>query len=352
MRHLLAILFVVTTLSAIDAKSEKQLVDLRGNWKFEIGDSKKYSLPSFDDSKWTEVFVPSNWENEGFAGYDGYAWYRKSFTIPASARGKRLIMNMGFVDDVCAVYVNGTLIGEGGSFEPEYRTGYNEEQRFILPEDILRIGKENVIAVRVFDAYQGGGIVRGRIGISEERTDIDFVLQFPVRWKFSTGDEEQWSDPGFNDKGWKDLIVPAKWDFQGFREYDGYGWYRITFDLPPGAKKERLVALLGKIDDVDETFLNGERIGRTGRVRRDGSISTQSDYQKVRGYDIPASLVKEKGNVLAVRVYDGMIDGGIYEGPVGIVTEREFDRIERTNDQWQFRNENSFDRFIDKIFNK
>ncbi|NUN69037.1 MAG: beta galactosidase jelly roll domain-containing protein [Bacteroidetes bacterium] len=350
MRTFILLLCTTTLLLGLDEKSERQIVDLRGTWKFEIGDNPKYASPTFDDKSWDEIFVPSNWEDEGFAGYDGYAWYRRTFTFPANVKGKRLIVNMGFVDDVCGVYVNGTLIGEGGRFKPQYQTGYNIEQRFNLPEDLLRPGKENVIAVRVYDAMQGGGIVRGRIGISEEVSDIDYVVRFPLRWKFKAGDEERWKDPAFNDKEWSDLLVPAKWDFQGFREYDGYGWYRVTFDLPPGRSKERLVVLLGKIDDVDEAFLNGERIGRTGRIRSNGSIATQNDYQKLRGYDIPSSLLKEKGNVLAVRVYDNFMDGGIYEGPVGIITDREFDRFDRRNEQWDFAPANEFERIIDKIF--
>ncbi|MFZ4620715.1 MAG: sugar-binding domain-containing protein [Bacteroidota bacterium] len=353
------ILFIlsVTSLYAIEAKQPKQFVDLRGTWKFEIGDNRKYAEPNFDDKKWSDIFVPANWENEGFPGYDGYAWYRKTFTLPANIKGKRLVLNMGFVDDVCAVYVNGILIGEGGRFEPDYQTGYDREQNFLIPDDALQFGKENVIAVRVYDAMQGGGIVRGRIGITEEQSDIKFVMQFPLRWKFHTGDDIKWKEMSFDDRSWSDLIVPAKWDFQGFRDYDGYGWYRLTFDVPANADRNNLVMLLGKIDDVDETFLNGVRIGKTGRVRSDGSISSSEDYQKLRGYDIPTSLLKEKGNVLAVRVYDGLKDGGIYEGPVGIITEKEFDHMDRANNRWYYNRWNAndgnpIDLFFEKLFGK
>ncbi|MBP6671631.1 MAG: beta galactosidase jelly roll domain-containing protein [Bacteroidetes bacterium] len=352
MRSILILFLSATALFAIENKQPKQFVDLRGTWKFEIGDNKRYAEPAFDDKKWSDIFVPANWENEGFPGYDGYAWYRKSFTLPADAKGKRLVLNLGFVDDVCAVYVNGALIGEGGRFEPDYQTGYDREQRFLLPDDVLQFGKENVIAVRVYDAMQGGGIVRGRIGITEERSEINFVYQFPQRWKFSVGNDEKWKEPGFSDKGWKELIVPARWDFQGFRDYDGYAWYRITFDLPSTIKREELVIMLGKIDDVDETFLNGERIGRTGRVRNNGSISSSEDYQKIRSYSIPNGLLKEKGNVLAVRVYDGLMDGGIYEGPIGIVTEKESSRYGRGSKRWQDESDNPVDRFFEKIFSK
>ncbi len=352
MRSFFILLLAASSLLAIENKIPKQIVDLRGNWKFEIGDNRRYADPMFDDKKWGEIFVPANWENEGFPGYDGYAWYRKSFTLPAEAKGKRLVLNLGFVDDVCAVYVNGTLVGEGGRFEPNYQTGYDREQRFNLPVDALQYGKENIIAVRVYDAMQGGGIVRGRIGITEERNEVNYVYQLPQRWRFSLGDDEKWKEPGFNDKGWKELIVPAPWDFQGFRDYDGYAWYRLSFDLPSNIKREDLVMLLGKIDDVDETYLNGERIGRTGRVRNNGSISSSEDYQKVRIYSIPNGLLKEKGNVLAVRVYDGLMDGGIYEGPVGIVTEKEGDRFNRGNKRWQDELESPIDRLFEKIFSR
>ena len=39
----------------------------------------------------------------------------------------------------------------------------------------------------------------------------------------------------------------------------------------------------------------------------------------MRAYPIPDGLLRFEGeNVLAVRVYDGLYDGGIFEGPVGI----------------------------------
>ncbi|MEJ2495328.1 MAG: hypothetical protein P8Y79_13480 [Ignavibacteriaceae bacterium] len=29
-------------------------------------------------------------------------------------------------------------------------------------------------------------------------------------------------------------------------------------------------------------------------------------------------------NVISVRVYDGMVDGGIYDGPIGLITQEEY----------------------------
>jgi len=349
MKQIVTLLLLIAAFAASQSNNSKQIVDLRGNWKFEIGDNKKYADPNFNDKKWDEIFVPSEWENEGYPGYDGYAWYRKTFILPASAQSKRLSLHMGYIDDACAVYVNGNLVGEGGRFEPDYKTAYNEEQKYFLPNDFLFYGKENTIVVRVYDEMQSGGIVRGKIGIFEQTSDISFVTEFPARWKFKAGDDDEWKKPNIDDSKWQELIVPAKWDFQGYRDYDGFAWYRVTFDAPSNYEDERLMLMLGKIDDLDETYLNGERIGKTGRMRKDGSITTDNDYVKIRAYNIPRSLLKAKQNVIAVRVYDGLKDGGIYEGPIGITTEKEYRKWDRNQNQ---NNENKFGRFLEKLFNE
>ena len=351
MKLFFLLLSVLSIAFSVQRTEERMIVDLRGNWKFQIGDKREYADPNFNDAKWEQIFVPSDWENEGFPGYDGYAWYRRSFTLPANATDKRLSLRMGFVDDVCAVYVNGTLIGEGGRFPPDYQTAYDQEQIYILPKELLKSGKENVIAVRLYDDMQSGGIVRGRIGIVERTSPIPLVVELADRWKFRTGDEENWKDVSFNDKGWADITVPAKWDFQGYRDYDGIAWYRTTFDLPANANTDDLTLVLGRIDDLDETFLNGERIGRTGRIRHEGTrMSNDEDYRKFRAYEIPKSLLKPKGNVIAVRVYDGLKDGGIYEGPIGIVSGRDITKWRRATGQDRWRSGSTLDRILEDMF--
>ena len=82
-----------------------------------------------------------------------------------------------------------------------------------------------------------------------------------------------------------------------------------------------MILVLGRIDDLDETYLNGHRIGRMGKDRTD-----LQDYWRVhRAYYIPPEHLAENGkNVIAVQVYDGNVNGGIYEGPVGIMTRERY----------------------------
>ncbi len=347
------ILMILTVGAAAQQLSDRPLLDLRGTWKFEIGDNRSFADPAFDDRAWTEVFVPADWENEGFPGYDGYAWYRKTITIPSSAKEKQLYLSAGYVDDACAVYVNGTLIGEGGSLPPQYETAYDVPQVFRLPASVLRYDRENVIAIRVFDEHLNGGIVKGKIGIYEVRYPLRFAVTLPDVWKFKTGDDPEWSSPSADDRKWQTLTVPAKWDIQGFKNYDGPAWYRVSFDVPSSLPDDDYVVVLGRIDDVDETFLNGKKIGSTGRIRSDGTVRRLGEeYRELRGYEISsAALIRGGKNILAVRVYDGFKDGGIYEGPVGIVRKKEFTswlrNVERSSGS-----DNPVEKILDKIFNK
>jgi sialate O-acetylesterase len=314
---------LLTALAARPSSAQDFLMvrDLRGEWKFEIGDDPRRAESGFDDEGWVSIFAPSKWEDEGFPGYDGYAWYRKEFTADKSWEGKPLYLRLGYIDDVDEVYINGQFVGFSGVFPPHYSTAYGQERSYLIQPTALRYGRDNVIAVRVYDSELGGGIVHGRIGIYEDRGTLRADVPLPGPWKFMKGDDEKWKEPSLDDSRWKRVEVPAWWETQGFKDYDGFGWYRTTFRVPGALHDKQLIVVLGRIDDFDEVYLNGKRIGRTGHFNKKGSdVVTLDDYRKLRAYTIPSGFLNDGDNVLAVRVYDGYIHGGIYDGPVGIVT--------------------------------
>jgi hypothetical protein len=341
---LVLLMFVTAGLwGIVRAEDRRLLLDLRGKWRFQLGDNVRWSDPAFEDSKWDQIFVPSPWEDEGFPGYDGYAWYRKHFQAAPEWKGKTLLIDLGNVDDVDEVYLNGRFIGFSGSFPPQYYTAYDVSRRYPVLDSYLNFSGDNVIAVRVFDAEQAGGIIRGRVGIYEDRSAPSPQVSLVGNWKFTTGDNMRWKDVDFDDSHWKNVTVPAAWETQGFRDYDGYGWYRTTFRIPSSIAHQQLVMLLGKIDDLDETFLNGERIGRTGSFPSNKlPVPAGDEWLQVRAYTIPPGLLRQNAeNVLAVRVYDAMLQGGIYDGPIGIVSRKQYSQWEETvrrnfEDGWKF----------------
>ena len=326
MTHLRSLVILISVIVGIStargqAPELRSILDLRGSWKFELGDDQRRAELSFDDSKWDRIYVPSPWENEGYPGYDGYAWYRKHFRIDEEYRWKSLYLRVGYVDDVSEVFLNGHMIGYQGVFPPHFMTSYATPVECMIPRDYVNFDGDNVIAVRVYDRQQAGGITHGDVAIYERRNFPSVDYDLSGMWKFKTGDDKAWAESSCDDSHWQDMKVPLMWDAQGYKEYDGFGWYRVKFRVPAELAGSRLILLLGRIDDIDEAYLNGELIGRTGRPRRGLSRDDIGDeYKQLRAYSIPTSLLKtDQENILAVRVQDLWMHGGIYDGPVGLI---------------------------------
>ncbi|MEV8253872.1 alpha/beta hydrolase-fold protein [Rhodoglobus sp. NPDC076762] len=149
-------------------------------------------------------------------------------------------------------------------------------------------------------------------------TPSSVELDLAGDWQFSVGDDPSWASPAFDDSDWTTLQVPEVDGAPQFADYDGFGWYRLTFMLPAEAQGSNLVASLGFIDDVDEAFLNGEKIGGSGTMPPNAS----SQWFEQRLYPIPATAPRfGELNTLAVRVYDMSGGGGWYQGPVGIYSK-------------------------------
>ncbi len=318
MKYVGSILLLFLLLSA---PSIAQTINLRGTWKFHIDDNHTWASPQFDDSGWKNVFAPSAWEDEGFNGYDGFAWYRRKFDGKQLSKKENYYLRLGYIDDCDEVYVNGKLIGFSGRMPPRFKTSYNTERRYLLPPEVINFSGENTIAIRVFDVMQGGGIVDGELGIFQQEKNKLMVVDLQGVWSFAPSENK---DPIRNKNDWKKIMVPGPWEHQDFQDYDGFAWYKKTFILPPEVSKAGLVLVLGKIDDFDVAYLNGKVIGSTNDHRPYGRSES---YEQTRIYDIPAASLKAGENVIEVLVEDMGNIGGIYEGPVGITTHANAKKI-------------------------
>lgn len=293
---------------------EPEVKDLRGLWRFRIGDDPDRSAVNFDDSDWTFIQVPAKWEDKGFRGYDGYAWYRKSVVLPVSMKQSSIVLEMGYIDDADEVYFNGVKIGQTGSFPPHFSTAYTALRKYQVPNDLVHYGEQNVIAVRVYDAQLDGGITSGDVRIYTDGALPPFAVNLTGTWQFNKGryyDETRTSS----------IQVPGFWENQGYNGYDGYAVYTKKIKVDEELASQRLVLLAGKIDDVDMVFINGKYVGQTGNFDK----WTGDYYREFRNYFIQPNTFKPgQENLLEIRVHDTGGDGGIYEGPVGIMTQEKF----------------------------
>jgi sialate O-acetylesterase len=104
---------------------------------------------------------------------------------------------------------------------------------------------------------------------------------------------------------------------------DGVAWYRkeIILDKEPTLDAQ---LSLGPIDDNDETYVNGQLVGKTNR------------YDFARRYTIRPGILKVGKNVIAVKVVDNGGGGGIYGNEDQLYIEVNGSRIKLSGD-WLFK---------------
>lgn len=306
------------------------ILDLSGTWDFRIGDRARWRQSGPPAEGWDTMMVPSAWEDEGYFGYDGFGWYRRTFTLDGDdakrAVSERAHLLLGQIDDADEVWIDGVYLGRGGRMPPSYATGFYEERAYPVPPDLLHPDSTHTITVRVYDDGREGGILTGLVALAVPAAGtsdaVPFVADLSGDWLFSVDDHPARAGPG-SGLPWDTLRVPGTWEGQGFAGVDGYAWYRTSTSLSASDLEADLMLVLGAIDDLDQAFVNGVAVGQTGdldrqRVRGD-------EWLQERAYPVPRGLLSAGVNTIAVRVYDSEIDGGIHLGPVGLMTAATYD---------------------------
>ena len=140
-----------------------------------IGGRGSVTAAPFDDSAWTAVDLPHDWavdlpfsDDRGLNGHGAkplgrafpetsVGWYRRTFDIPASDRGRRISLEFDGVFRDCLVILNGHYVGRNLSGYAPFRFDVT---------DLLTYDGKNALVVRV-DAteyegwfYEGAGIYR------------------------------------------------------------------------------------------------------------------------------------------------------------------------------------------------
>lgn len=129
------------------------------------------------------------------------------------------------------------------------------------------------------------------------------------------GMEQEWYSLNYDFKNWKNIYVPSRIEEQkDLEEFNGIIWYKKTFVLPKNLKNKDLFFRPGFINDMDETWFNGKKIGETYNLT------------PWRSYKIPAELINYEGeNTITVRVFNAKNEGGLTEPTprkINISTER------------------------------
>lgn len=105
--------------------------------------------------------------------------------------------------------------------------------------------------------------------------------------------------------GWRKIDIPGYWEDQGVKDLNGIVWYRRVVQVPKDLANDRATLFMGRIVDADEVYINGQKIGNTTYM-----------YPQ-RRYPIASGILKEGGNLIAIRVTN-------YSGKGGFVPDKPY----------------------------
>ena len=135
---------------------------------FHKGDDMNWAKPETKDADWKTIDMTKNWDDQGYAINNAYAWYRIHLTIPSSLlkgaeQQKFVIFDLPKADDTDECYLNGKLIGKTGGMPSDqggYKSAWSLERSYPVDAKTggIRWDEENVIAIRVYNGGEPGGL--------------------------------------------------------------------------------------------------------------------------------------------------------------------------------------------------
>ncbi len=132
----------------------------------------------------------------------------------------------------------------------------------------------------------------------------EYREQYAPGRKENRGSRPAWAQPDLDESLWERIKVPGSWDQQDVK-IDGVVWYRRSVEIPEDWEDEDLLLSLARIDDFDEAYFNGVKVGQVLEEYRES-------WSILRRYRIPSNLVRPGKNTIAVRVVDVYMNGGIF----------------------------------------
>lgn len=164
------------------------------------------------------------------------------------------------------------------------------------------------------EAYEKTGIPQGMLVSSlggsmiEKWISEEYLMQVPEQAAQKEAADRQaaaqldlgqvggWEKESFDDSDWATVQEPAYLADSGIGK--GVVWFRKTVDIPTSMAGRHAKIRMGRMVDGDEVYVNGVLVGAT------------SYFGPPRKYDIPAGVLHEGKNVVAVRLTANGNDAG------------------------------------------
>jgi hypothetical protein len=130
----------------------KDWLNLNGLWQFQPG-AQGDALPVGKLDKTILVPFPVESALSGVMEHHDRLWYRRSFTVPSSWKGKQIVLHFGAIDYESEIFINGKRVGR-------HKGGYDPFALNIT--SALKGPGRQELTVRVYDPTDNGGQPRGK----------------------------------------------------------------------------------------------------------------------------------------------------------------------------------------------
>ncbi len=139
------------------------------------GNIAQYTSPSFDDTAWDDIFLPSLGSADGTV--NSVWWARRVVDIPESWAGRELTLSLGKVDDNDVTYFNGIPVGN--------TVGSTLTRVYQIPAECVKAGRA-VVAIRIHDTGGLSGVDCAVNLFCLSLPDTDEKLSLVGTWKRHT----------------------------------------------------------------------------------------------------------------------------------------------------------------------
>jgi hypothetical protein len=159
-------------------------------------------------------------------------------------------------------------------------------------------------------------------GVFDLARDREPMVVLDGSWRFHPGDDPDgklgWANANFDDSTWALIRGDKSWDVQGYKNLDGFAWYRARVEIPAG--HQDLALYIPLILTSYQAFADGKLLGGEGGMPP--HIHPINQRNPPAFYRLPpAANPSARTVVLAIRVWhwpgwDLLIGGGFYAAPL------------------------------------
>jgi sialate O-acetylesterase len=154
----------------------------------------------------------------------------------------------------------------------------------------------------------------------------DRLGQIWESWWRAHAPSTPWTESGGD---WRDVPLPMRdwktWGVPALANHDGMVWFRRNVTLTAAQAAGAATLMLGGIDKVDETWVNGKPIGNS------------FGYGTERPYELPAGALHAGDNTIVVNVSSGCCAAGMYGPPDHMMLRLASGGIVALGGQWRYR---------------